>query len=120
MVGIEVKQSLFKLHLNTGGMSGDGFVFWVGEDLSMCPVKVWSCLREWPGQDKLPSSVELDFRARLDDGRMYSGHPEAKVEVKKLTTNRLVNGSSCDWVDMVIKDLDLEPKVDAMVRDFLD
>ncbi|GJU57865.1 hypothetical protein Tco_1235631 [Tanacetum coccineum] len=29
-------------------------------------------------QDKLPSSVELDFRARLDGGRMYSGHLEAK------------------------------------------
>nr|GEY19889.1 hypothetical protein [Tanacetum cinerariifolium] len=28
-------------------------------------------------QDELPSSVELDFRARLDGGRMYSGHIEA-------------------------------------------
>ncbi|GKG50170.1 hypothetical protein Tco_0521270, partial [Tanacetum coccineum] len=28
-------------------------------------------------QDKLPSRVELDFRARLDDGRMYSGHLKA-------------------------------------------
>ncbi|GKF04818.1 hypothetical protein Tco_0035486, partial [Tanacetum coccineum] len=28
-------------------------------------------------QDELPSSIELDFRARLDDGRMYSGHLEA-------------------------------------------
>ncbi|GKD87052.1 hypothetical protein Tco_1358206 [Tanacetum coccineum] len=32
------------------------------------------------------------------------------VEVTKLTTGRLVNGSSCDGIDMVIKDLDLEPK----------
>ncbi|GJU81626.1 hypothetical protein Tco_1283991 [Tanacetum coccineum] len=28
-------------------------------------------------QDKLPSSVEPDFRARLDGGQMYSGHLEA-------------------------------------------
>ncbi|GKC39593.1 hypothetical protein Tco_1051977 [Tanacetum coccineum] len=38
----------------------------------------------------------------------------------KLTTSRLINGSSCGRIDMVIKDLDLEPKVDAMMRDFLD
>ncbi|GKG11314.1 hypothetical protein Tco_0342714, partial [Tanacetum coccineum] len=37
----------------------------------------------------------------------------------ELTTGRLVNGSSCDGIDMVIKDLDLEPKIDAMMRDFL-
>ncbi|GKD86452.1 hypothetical protein Tco_1357606 [Tanacetum coccineum] len=29
-------------------------------------------------QDELPSSVELDLRARLDGGRMYLGHFEAK------------------------------------------
>ncbi|GJS48210.1 hypothetical protein Tco_0598331 [Tanacetum coccineum] len=28
-------------------------------------------------QDELPSSAGLDFRARLDGGRMYSGHLEA-------------------------------------------
>ncbi|GKF36961.1 hypothetical protein Tco_0113719 [Tanacetum coccineum] len=28
----------------------------------------------------------------------------------KLSTGRLVNGSSCDGIDMVIKNLDLEPK----------
>ncbi|GKA28968.1 hypothetical protein Tco_0715213 [Tanacetum coccineum] len=38
----------------------------------------------------------------------------------KLATGRLVNGSSCDGIDMVIKDLDLDLKVDAMMRDFLD
>nr|GEV79845.1 putative ribonuclease H-like domain-containing protein [Tanacetum cinerariifolium] len=32
------------------------------------------------------------------------------VLVTKLTTGRLVNGSSCDGIDMVIKYLDLEPK----------
>ncbi|GJR66759.1 hypothetical protein Tco_0012824 [Tanacetum coccineum] len=38
----------------------------------------------------------------------------------KLAIGRLVNGSSCDRINMVIKDLDLEPKVDAMMREFLD
>nr|GEW97362.1 hypothetical protein [Tanacetum cinerariifolium] len=42
------------------------------------------------------------------------------VSVTKLTTGRLVNGSSCSGIDMVIKDLDLEPKVDAMMREFLE
>ncbi|GKF04610.1 hypothetical protein Tco_0035278, partial [Tanacetum coccineum] len=53
-------------------------------------------------QDELPSSVGLDFRARLYGGRI--------VEVMKLTTGRLVNGSSCDGIDMLIKNLDLKPK----------
>ncbi|GKF24677.1 hypothetical protein Tco_0076999 [Tanacetum coccineum] len=38
----------------------------------------------------------------------------------KLATGRLIDGSSYDEIDMVIKDLDLEPKIDAMMRDFLD
>ncbi|GKC30789.1 hypothetical protein Tco_1038083 [Tanacetum coccineum] len=63
-------------------------------------------------QDELPSSVGLDFRARLDGGRI--------VEATNLTTSRLVNGLSCDGIDMVIKNLDLEPKVDAMMREFLE
>nr|GEW47272.1 hypothetical protein [Tanacetum cinerariifolium] len=54
-------------------------------------------------QDVLQSSFELDFRAQLD-GRFFG------VEVMKLTTDRLVNGSSYDGLDMVIKNLDLEPK----------
>ncbi|GJV67710.1 hypothetical protein Tco_1483219 [Tanacetum coccineum] len=29
-------------------------------------------------QDELPSSVRLEFQARLDGGQMYSGHLEAK------------------------------------------
>nr|GFB79383.1 hypothetical protein [Tanacetum cinerariifolium] len=37
-----------------------------------------------------------------------------------LITGRLVNGSSCGGSDMVIKDLDFEPKVDAVMRDFLE
>nr|GEX25759.1 hypothetical protein [Tanacetum cinerariifolium] len=38
----------------------------------------------------------------------------------KLTTGRLIDGFSCGGIDIVIKDLDLEPKIDAMMRDFLD
>ncbi|GJZ36503.1 hypothetical protein Tco_0582694 [Tanacetum coccineum] len=38
----------------------------------------------------------------------------------KFTTDRLVDGSSCDGIDMVIKNLDLEPKVYAIMRDFLE
>nr|GEX15618.1 hypothetical protein [Tanacetum cinerariifolium] len=40
--------------------------------------------------------------------------------VMKLTTGRMIDGSSCVRIDMVIKDLDLEPKIDAMLREFLD
>ncbi|GKD09388.1 hypothetical protein Tco_1189073, partial [Tanacetum coccineum] len=40
--------------------------------------------------------------------------------VSKLTTGRLVNGSSCGGINMVLKYLDLEPKIDAMMRDVLD
>ncbi|GJU32304.1 putative reverse transcriptase domain-containing protein [Tanacetum coccineum] len=64
--------------------------------------------------DELPLSIGLEFRARLDGGRMYSGH----LDVMKLTTGRLVNGLSCDGIEMVIKNLDLEPNVYAMMRDF--
>ncbi|GJU89758.1 hypothetical protein Tco_1302181 [Tanacetum coccineum] len=63
-------------------------------------------------QDELPSSVGLDFRARLDGGRMARSSNIAQETGlgTKLTTGRLVNGSSCDGIDMVIKNLDLELK----------
>ncbi|GJZ62433.1 hypothetical protein Tco_0618570 [Tanacetum coccineum] len=38
----------------------------------------------------------------------------------KLTTDRLIDGSPCGRIDMVIKDLDLVLKINAMMRDFLD
>ncbi|GJU39871.1 hypothetical protein Tco_1192828 [Tanacetum coccineum] len=41
------------------------------------------------------------------------------VFVKKLTTSRLIDSSPYGGIDMVIKDLDLEPKIDAMMREFL-
>ncbi|GJS13747.1 retrovirus-related pol polyprotein from transposon TNT 1-94 [Tanacetum coccineum] len=72
-------------------------------------------------QDELPSSIELDFRARLGGGRdPLIAQDSSAVEVTKLTTGRLVNGSSCDGIDMVIENLDFEPKLYAMMRDFLD
>ncbi|GJU81157.1 hypothetical protein Tco_1283522 [Tanacetum coccineum] len=91
---------------------------WASEGLGMCPVEVWFLLLGVGGiieislvlvvseQDELPSSIELDFQARLDGGQI--------VKVTKLTTGRLVDGSSCDGINMVIKNLDLEPKVYAM------
>nr|GEX60397.1 putative ribonuclease H-like domain-containing protein [Tanacetum cinerariifolium] len=36
-----------------------------------------------------------------------------------LTTGRLVNGSSCDGIDMVIRNFKFEPNVYAIMRDFL-
>ncbi|GKC83281.1 hypothetical protein Tco_1138998, partial [Tanacetum coccineum] len=42
------------------------------------------------------------------------------VSVTKLATGRLIDGSFYDVIDMVIKDLYLEPKIDAMMRDLLE
>ncbi|GJY80601.1 reverse transcriptase domain-containing protein [Tanacetum coccineum] len=56
-------------------------------------------------QDELQSSIGLDSQIRWRSD---------------LATGRLVNGSSCDGSDMVIKDLDLEPKIDAIMREFLE
>nr|GEU42507.1 reverse transcriptase domain-containing protein [Tanacetum cinerariifolium] len=41
-------------------------------------------------------------------------------EISWLATGHLVNGSPCDRIDMIIENLDMEPKIDAMVRDFLE
>nr|GEU68382.1 hypothetical protein [Tanacetum cinerariifolium] len=41
------------------------------------------------------------------------------VSIMKLTTGRLIDGSSCGGIASH-KNLDLEPKIDAMMRDFLD
>ncbi|GJW50564.1 hypothetical protein Tco_0091915 [Tanacetum coccineum] len=39
--------------------------------------------------------------------------------VTKLTTSRMIDGLPCGGIDMVVKDLALEPKIDTMMRDFL-
>nr|GEX80477.1 retrovirus-related Pol polyprotein from transposon TNT 1-94 [Tanacetum cinerariifolium] len=39
--------------------------------------------------------------------------------VTKLTTSQMIDGLPCGEIDMVIKDLDLEPKINAIMRDFL-
>nr|GEZ52198.1 hypothetical protein [Tanacetum cinerariifolium] len=89
-----------------------------------CPgLKVYHLPLALSEQDELPSSVVLDFRVQRDDSRMHSGHLEARDcldRLSELTIDRLIDGSSCDGIDMVIEDLDLEPKVDAMMRDFLE
>ncbi|GJS38700.1 hypothetical protein Tco_0563743 [Tanacetum coccineum] len=80
-------------------------------------------LEDW-GTNPSNSNIEFSFRtcsvAMEANGSGYGcglelvflGFPSScyRVEVKKLTTGRLVNGSSCDGIDMVIKNLDLEPK----------
>ncbi|GKD49138.1 hypothetical protein Tco_1278114 [Tanacetum coccineum] len=38
----------------------------------------------------------------------------------KLTTGRLIDGSPCGGIDMVIIELYLESKIDAMMREFLE
>ncbi|GJT56015.1 hypothetical protein Tco_0991069 [Tanacetum coccineum] len=77
-------------------------------------------------QDELPSSVGLDFRVfeltvpSVGIGRGPLIMPRIlSIEVTKLTTGRLVNGSSRDGIDMVIKNLELKPKIDAMKREFV-
>nr|GEY80234.1 hypothetical protein [Tanacetum cinerariifolium] len=50
-----------------------------------------------------------------DYGPIFDDEP-----LQKLTTGRLINGLSCGGIDMVIKDLDLEPKIDAMRRDIFE
>nr|GEW14483.1 hypothetical protein [Tanacetum cinerariifolium] len=63
-------------------------------------------------QDELPSSIELDSRARLDGGRIGRGPVSGffGVSVTKLATGQLIDALSCDRIDMVIKDLDLDLK----------
>nr|GEV21024.1 hypothetical protein [Tanacetum cinerariifolium] len=53
------------------------------------------------------------------DSTEFPRHSSLYSSPALFTTDRLVNGSSCGGIDMVIKDLDLEPKIDAMMRDFL-
>ncbi|GKF23945.1 hypothetical protein Tco_0076267, partial [Tanacetum coccineum] len=56
-------------------------------------------------QQRLVPNLPCNTECRGDH---YRSH--ISVSVTKLATGRLVNGSSCDGIDMVIKDLDLEPK----------
>nr|GEZ79781.1 retrovirus-related Pol polyprotein from transposon TNT 1-94 [Tanacetum cinerariifolium] len=53
--------------------------------------------------------------------RLYTKSFEEIVHTKRgdgLTIVRLIDGSSCGGIDMVIKDLDLELNINAMMRDF--
>ncbi|GJR39519.1 hypothetical protein Tco_1215203 [Tanacetum coccineum] len=74
-------------------------------------VKVWVCAQLKFGFSFQVLAASLKFL-----GPWF----EISNEITKLTTGQLVNGSSCDGIDMVIKNLDLKPKVYAMMRDFLD
>nr|GEV43577.1 UBN2 domain-containing protein [Tanacetum cinerariifolium] len=52
--------------------------------------------------------------------REQKDYAKASISVTKLTTSRLIDGSSFDGIDMVIKHLDLEPKIVTKLRDFLE
>nr|GEU53838.1 hypothetical protein [Tanacetum cinerariifolium] len=56
----------------------------------------------------LNRSIEFDNPVR---GGSDGEHPH--------TIGRLIEGASCGGIHMVVKDLDLEPKIDTMMRDFL-
>nr|GEU61209.1 reverse transcriptase domain, reverse transcriptase zinc-binding domain protein [Tanacetum cinerariifolium] len=62
----------------------------------------------------------LDLILERDEAAVGCTRDILSIFVMKLATGRLGNGSSCNGINMVIKDLDFEPKVDAMMRDFLD
>nr|GEW27882.1 reverse transcriptase domain-containing protein [Tanacetum cinerariifolium] len=65
------------------------------------------------------SPTTLSTASKISSKLLLNMHPRVPTK-RELTTSRLVNGSSCGESDMVIKDLDLEPNVDAMMRDFLE
>nr|GEW97763.1 ribonuclease H-like domain-containing protein [Tanacetum cinerariifolium] len=45
---------------------------------------------------------------------------EATVGCTRDILSRLIDGSSCSGIDFVINDLDFEPNIDAIMREFLD
>ncbi|GJW33918.1 hypothetical protein Tco_0053950 [Tanacetum coccineum] len=68
-------------------------------------------------RSKMSFHQALDLIFKLDE----TTHPGFfGVSVTKLTSGQLVDSSSRNGIDMGIKDLDLEPKIDAMMREFLD
>ncbi|GKB01149.1 hypothetical protein Tco_0829193 [Tanacetum coccineum] len=60
-------------------------------------------------QDELPSRSEI----RYEFPRFLGAF------VMELTTGRIIDGVPCGRIGMAIKYLDLEPKIDSMMRDFL-
>nr|GEU90178.1 retrovirus-related Pol polyprotein from transposon TNT 1-94 [Tanacetum cinerariifolium] len=66
--------------------------------------------------------IEVEGKMSIE-GQLLGKNEQTKlksISVIKISTGRLINGSSCDGNDMVIKYLDLEPKIDAMMRDYLE
>ncbi|GKA11784.1 MAK10-like protein [Tanacetum coccineum] len=71
------------------------------------------------------SSLKSFNRSKLThdpkSARVSKGWESLSLQgVTKLAIGRLVNGSPCDRIGMIIEDLDLEPKIDAMMREFLE
>nr|GEW82911.1 hypothetical protein [Tanacetum cinerariifolium] len=77
-------------------------------------------------QDELPSSVGHDFQAHettigcTQDILRQRDCLDRLSEIPWLTIDQLIDSSSCGEIDMVIRYLVLEPKIDAMMRDFLE
>ncbi|GJZ79505.1 hypothetical protein Tco_0644342 [Tanacetum coccineum] len=72
-------------------------------------------------QDEISSSIGLDFQAQCDDeGEVLYKCPRfLGIFVTWLTVGGLIDDAPCGEIYMVIKDLDLEPKINTMMRDFL-
>nr|GEV89946.1 hypothetical protein [Tanacetum cinerariifolium] len=76
-------------------------------------------------QSKMSFHQALDLILELDEAAVECTRDilrqrdclDLLSEIPWLAMGRLVNGSSRDGIDMVIKDLDLEPKINAMIRD---
>nr|GEV46791.1 hypothetical protein [Tanacetum cinerariifolium] len=81
-------------------------------------LRTFLVMNETDGSVGLGGLVSIYFGLSFSSSSFFSGF--FSVSVTKLTTGRLIDGSSYDRSDMVIKDLDLEPKVDDMMMDFLE
>ncbi|GJS41935.1 hypothetical protein Tco_0566978 [Tanacetum coccineum] len=110
-VGTKFNDSRSKLSLQTFSMmneidrSGDGEVLvYSGSKISFR-----QALDLIFKLDKMTVGCTHDILRKIDCLDLFS---------EKLTTGRLIDGSPCSGIDMVVKDLDLEPKINAMMRDF--
>ncbi|GKB08682.1 hypothetical protein Tco_0836994 [Tanacetum coccineum] len=66
-------------------------------------------------------ALDLIFELNEMTSAKYSNNAQDSLAFffTKLSNGQLIDGLPCDGIDMVIKDLDLDPKIDAMMRDFL-
>ncbi|GKD04570.1 hypothetical protein Tco_1179544, partial [Tanacetum coccineum] len=87
---------------------------------------IFSILKKYNGikftQDPKSAKVSKGLESpSLQEGEvLYKFLRFLSAFVTKLATGRMIDGVPCGLIDMVIKDLDLEPNIDAMARDFLE